>query len=84
VTFLLHSLIHASNRELIYTDNRWIITLNSIILLVFVTYMDCLLHGTNFTPKYNSGECSLNDNGQIDPVREGLVYGIQYIDKSGD
>jgi len=46
--------------------------------------MDCLLHGTNFTPKYNSGECSLNDNGQIDPVREGLVYGIQYIDKSGD
>jgi len=36
-TFLLHSLIHASIRELVCINNRWIIALHSIILLVFVT-----------------------------------------------
>jgi len=37
VNFLLHSLMQASNTELVYIDNRWINALYSIILLVFVT-----------------------------------------------
>ena len=37
VIFLLHSLMQASNTELVYIDNRWINALYSIILLVFVT-----------------------------------------------